>query len=118
MSADSIKYRLLSTPASVAVVELDKNVLGGSEALEFTSILEELCHTEIKLVAVDLSKVELMNSSGLGMLVNGLNAVKKHDKKLALVCIPQKVEKLLKMTHLDEVFSIYKDVDTAKNELD
>jgi anti-sigma B factor antagonist len=119
MSANSIKYRLPEMTTGIAVVDLDKNVLGGSEALEFTSVLEELCHlAEIKLIAVDLSKVELMNSSGLGMLVNGMNSVKKHEKKLVLVGVPQKVEKLLKMTHLDEVFKIYKDVETSSNVLD
>lgn len=111
MSSATINYRIPQNKPGTAVVELGKHVLGGSEALEFTSILDELCHSATGLIAIDLSNVELMNSSGLGMLVNGLNAVKKHDKRLVLVSVPQKVEKLLKMTHLDEVFSIFDNIE-------
>ncbi len=112
MASENIKYRILETRTEIAVVELGKNVLGGSEALEFTSVLDELSHSPVKIIAADLSNVELMNSSGLGMLVNGLNSVKKHDKAFVLASVPAKVEKLLKMTHLDEVFTIYSGIDS------
>ncbi len=110
MSANSFKYRMIDDKPGTAVITLGKNVLGGNEALEFSSKLEDLCKSDVSLVAVDLSKVELMNSSGLGMLVNGLSAMKKHDKSLVLVAVPQKVDTLLKMTHLNEVFRVLGDI--------
>lgn len=107
------KSRLHENDPSIAIIELGKFVLGGNEALEFVSKLEEFSKKDVKNIIVDLTNVELMNSSGLGMLVSGLRNLQKHNTKMKLSGVPPKVDNLLKMTHLDEVFDSYKDMDTA-----
>lgn len=94
-----------ATPNTV-LIRLSESVVGGNQALTFTNKLEEFHSQGTKQVIIDLENVSVMNSSGLGMLVSGLSTLRKHGIKLVLVNIPEKVLKLLKMTHLDEVFTV------------
>ena len=98
---------------NLAVIRLGKSVLGGNEALSFTSTVSELIDKKMRNICIDLSGVEIMNSSGLGMLVSALSTCKKHNMKFVLTSPPEKVMSLLKMTHLDHVFSIYATVEEA-----
>jgi len=99
-------YNCESNP-DAHIIELPKNVLGGNEALEFSIIIDKYCTEKCSTLIIDLSQVELMNSSGLGMLVAALSKSRKHNKQLCLVSVPEKVLSLLKMTHLNQLFKIY-----------
>jgi anti-sigma B factor antagonist len=58
-----------------------------------------------------LHKVGFLDSAGLGVLVGSLRRVRAHDGSLDLVCMQQRILKILKITGLTEVFSIYETVD-------
>lgn len=93
---------------------LNKSLLGGNDALEFqnelTSILKDDNPSSIIL---DLSQVEQINSSGLGMLVAANSNVQKNKKSLILTNLPSKVKELVKMTHLDKVLKITENLESA-----
>ncbi|MFC2130835.1 STAS domain-containing protein [Bacteroidota bacterium] len=97
----------------VVTITLGENVLGGNEALDFSSKLYELNQQGIKCVVVNLQNVKMINSSGLGMLVGGLNTLKKNDIKMLLAGLSEKIDVLLNMTHLNQVFTIFNNVDDA-----
>lgn len=101
-----------------AVVELGSVVLGGNDALEFSELLEKLSSKPLRTVVVDMHSVEMINSSGLGMLVGGLSNMRKKEIKLDLCCVPEKVFGLLKMTHLDQVFRIFGTAEEAARSAD
>jgi len=107
------EHKTLEGKASVVSVEVREQALGGNDALNFATKLDELRRSNFKHIIVDLSNVKLMNSSGLGMLVGGLSTLKKYDIAMSLAAVPAKVSELLKMTHLDEVFKIYDTVENA-----
>lgn len=88
-------------------IVLKEQVLGGTEAMAFTSQLREIADRGILCVVIDMSQVEIMNSSGLGMLVSGLSTMRKFGGVIKFAAVPQKVQHLLKMTHLDSVFETY-----------
>ncbi len=108
MNTDS-KYHLIkhSNIEHYATITLKKQVLGGNDALEFTSSLQDAKNMDLQIVAADLSNVDLINSSGLGMLVSGMSLMRKIDVQLVLIHVPDKVMKLLNVTHLDKVFKVY-----------
>ena len=64
-------------------------------------------------LVVDLDKVGLLDSTGLGVLVGGLRRVRAHDGSLDLVCTQQRILKIFRITGLTEVFGIYQTVDQA-----
>ncbi len=88
------------------MIAFAEEVLGGSEALELSSLLREACAEPAAKIVLDLSRVVRMNSSGLGMLVGALATVRKHNAKLILAAVPENVTSLLTMTQLISVFEI------------
>lgn len=64
-------------------------------------------------VLVDLTAVNFMDSSGLGVLVGSLKRSRERGGELALVCTEGSVLKVLTITGLDRVFPIHASVDDA-----
>jgi anti-sigma B factor antagonist len=64
-------------------------------------------------LVVNLDKVGLLDSTGLGVLVGGLRRVRAHDGSLDLVCTQQRILKIFRITGLTEVLGIYETVDQA-----
>ncbi|MEN3361408.1 MAG: anti-sigma factor antagonist [Mycobacteriales bacterium] len=64
-------------------------------------------------LVVDLGGVEFLDSTGLGVLVAGLNRAREVGGSLSLVCPQERVLKLFRITGLDEVFTVHGTVDEA-----
>ena len=60
-------------------------------------------------LVIDLSAVEFLDSTGLGVLVGGLKKVRAHDGSLSLVCDQERLLKIFRITGLSKVFSIHAD---------
>lgn len=94
-------------------VSLPENVLGGEETILLTSLFNKLAETKdenLKAFVLDLTNVNVMNSSGLGMVASALATSKKHNIELLLVGANPKIEKLLVMTGLNKVFKNYNSI--------
>lgn len=113
MADNTYIVELVGDGGNIAAVKLGESVLGGNDALEFSEIIEDLRQKGIKLIVADLKNVNVMNSSGLGMLVSSLSNLKNQEVAFVLSSVPKKVMSLLEMTHLDKVFNIYKSVEEA-----
>jgi anti-anti-sigma factor len=96
-----------------ALVKLSNSVLGGNDALDFTNLINQLISQNVKCVVVDAGNVEIMNSTGIGMLANAHSNLTKNGLLMLLVSVPEKILKLLRMTHLDRVFKFYDNLDEA-----
>lgn len=66
-------------------------------------------------LVIDLSAVEFLDSTGLGVLVGGLKKVRAHDGSLALVCNQDRLLKIFRITGLAKVFAIHADQESALN---
>jgi anti-sigma B factor antagonist len=64
-------------------------------------------------IVVDLSDVEFLDSTGLGVLVGALKRVRTQDGDLALVCTESRILKVFEITGLTKVFTMYESVDEA-----
>jgi anti-sigma B factor antagonist len=64
-------------------------------------------------LVVDLTGVDFLDSSGLGVLVAGLNQARAVEGDLTLVCSRISVLKLFEITGLDQVFTMHRTVDAA-----
>ncbi len=96
-----------------AVVTLSRNVIGGADALDFSTQLSALITSGVRRIIVDLAEVELINSSGLGMLVQGLSLMRKSGGIVVLASVPERVQKHLEMTRLSSVCTIFSSVEAA-----
>jgi anti-sigma B factor antagonist len=64
-------------------------------------------------IVVNLSKVDFMDSTGLGVLVGGLKRVKERDGTLALAGAHGTVLRVLNVTGLNTVFALHETVQQA-----
>ncbi len=105
---EQIKTLSIPSHPEISVVELPEKVLGGGSALAFSDYTNSLKTSGFKFLVLDLCKVQLMNSSGLGMIVSAYTTLKKDSIELILINVPEKIQKLLTITHLDSILSQYR----------
>lgn len=82
-------------------------------APEFKQRTREVIDAGAKRVIVDLSGVEFMDSTGLGVLVGALKRLRSAQGTLALVVTDYDIERMLELTGLDGVFDVYRSRDEA-----
>ncbi|GAA2385879.1 STAS domain-containing protein [Dactylosporangium salmoneum] len=75
--------------------------------------LVELSEQGARHVVVDLSRVEFLDSTGLGVLVGALKRLRAVNGSFGLVCSHERLLKIFRITALDRVFSLYDTVDAA-----
>lgn len=64
-------------------------------------------------IVVDMSDVEFLDSTGLGVLVGGLKRVRTHEGSMHLVCTHERILKIFRITGLTRVFPIHDSVAAA-----
>lgn len=99
-----VKIEQQKDHGTIVIIQLDSHVFGGSQAVEFTSQIHHYAAQGVRWFIVDLQDVTVMNSSGLGMLVSGLTTLRKFNGQLLLTNVPEQIQHLLHITHLDKVF--------------
>lgn len=67
-------------------------------------------------LVVDMEKVDFLDSTGLGVLVEGLKRVKSRDGSLSLVATQDKILKIFDITGLNKAFLIHASVNDALKE--
>jgi anti-sigma B factor antagonist len=94
------------TAASQAIVEV-RGEVDVHSAPQLRDRLTEVIDSGSRLVIVDLSKLDFIDSTGLGALVAARNRGGEKDSALRLVCASERLLKLFRITGLHEVFDIY-----------
>lgn len=113
MEQNIYEYSIPEEFPDLAIIKLAENVIGGSEALHFTNLIREVINKNVKYVIVDMINVKILNSSGLGMLVGSMSTLKKHNLEMIFINVPEKIYSILKMTHLNEIFRIFSNLNEA-----
>jgi anti-sigma B factor antagonist len=93
---------------SIALVRVEDAQIGADTAEEFKSGILDAIEPRGARLAIDLSRVEFIDSSGLGALVSLLKAVRP-DGDLVLFGMKSGVREILRLTHLDAVFRCQED---------
>ncbi len=96
----------------LTVVTLSSTVNTAS-APSIRRIFSSLLNDGYRRLIIDLSKVEVIDSSGLGVLIELLKKIRVGEGELRVAGIPTHLETVFELTHLDQVFSIYSNADDA-----
>lgn len=97
----------------VVILEPKGKIMGGPDATILHDQLHDLIAHDKKKVIIDLSKVEWMNSTGLGILISGLTTLRNNGGELKLARVTDKIESLLTITKLITVFESFDDIEGA-----
>ncbi|MGD9253122.1 MAG: STAS domain-containing protein [Holophagae bacterium] len=98
-----------SDEQGVTVVEVRGVINFGESARQFSAYLDDLLKSGVPAVLVDMSGIDNVDSTGLGELVGYLQRFENEGRRLALLRPHRRILSLLRLTRLDEIFSIYED---------
>ena len=97
----------------IVILEPKGKIMGGPDASLLHDKLHDYIEQNKKKVIIDLSKVDWMNSTGLGILISGLTTIRNNNGELKLANLTKKVQSLLTITKLVSVFEAYDSIDEA-----
>ena len=80
---------------------------------EVAESLRTIIAKKPKRVVVDLSRVPYLDSSGLAVLIEGMQNVQEYGGKFALAGVQESVQHIFEIARLDQVFQMFPDVDSA-----
>jgi len=105
------------TLGQTLVATLTVATLTGPDASQLVAELGPRVHadaegkgTGVRHVVLDLQNVQYMDSMCIGVLVELMTALREAGGRIALVNTAQNVEYLFKLTRLDRVFTLCRDV--------
>ena len=97
----------------ILIIKADGD-LNAETADEFVESIGKLVDAGLHSIIIDCSGLDFISSSGLGMLVR---LHKRMDEKIGdvkIASVKSLIVNVLRMTRLNKVFSIYPDVESAR----
>src|SRR3954449_110896 len=85
----------------------------GESAQFFAQTLERTLSDDHGHVIIDFTKINYIDSTGIGEMVGYLGRFRNSKRELILVNPSQRIRKLLQVARLAELFPIYETVDAA-----
>jgi len=107
-----MEYTVEDLGGGVAVLHLDGrlNMVSAARLREAVTSTVALGHTRI---AVDLAKVDFMDSSGLGALISGLKTTRQAGGDLRIAAPSEQVKLVLQLTNMERVLLAHEHAETA-----
>lgn len=97
---------------TLQIVKVESTRIDAAVAIEFKDAMRATTDNDIPTVILDLSKVEFIDSSGLGAIVASMKHLGQ-ARKLVLAGLTPTVEKVFRLTRMDSVFGVFSTVETA-----
>ena len=97
------------------VIAVGEDRIDAAIAVLFKDRINELTSGSKGRVIIDLSQVDFVDSSGLGAVVGAMKQLGR-GRRMDLVGLSPSVEKVFRMTRMDSVFRIFKNLDEATQE--
>ncbi len=97
----------------VMILEPRGKIMGGPDATLLHDKLYDCIQKGKTKVVIDLSRIEWMNSTGLGILIQSYSTLRNSDGQLKLARVTEKIQSLLTITKLEPVFDAYDSVEDA-----
>ena len=91
------------------VISVDEPRIDAAVAIQFKDGIREISQDGPARVILNMSKVEFLDSSGLGALVATMKELGA-ERSLELAELTQPVQKVFHLTRMDSVFTVHADV--------
>lgn len=101
----------------VDVIEVKGKIMGGDDFIPLDNQLYALIGKGRGKVVLDLSGCDWINSTGLGRLIHHSTTFKQKDGELKLANLTEKIDKIITITRLTEVFDVTDTVEAAIEKL-
>ncbi|MBI3511367.1 MAG: STAS domain-containing protein [Bacteroidetes bacterium] len=108
----SFTYLLVSKEPYLSY-SLYGDLIDRNQAQEFLDNVYALMEEGKNNVAIELSELRYMNSTGLNVLINILTRARKSGGELVICAVPRKIQELLLVTKLNSVFTVTETAEEA-----
>jgi anti-sigma B factor antagonist len=108
-----ILLTIRTMPPEITVVELSGRLALGNSLREAEDKIKTLIGAGSKKVIVDLSKIELTDSAGIGMLMMCHSTAATADGAMRITGANERVLSVLRMTHVDKILSLFDSTENA-----
>jgi len=92
---------------AVTLLELSGKIMGGDDYDVFQSKVKSLVAEGKVDVLLDMSGVDWVNSTGLGILVTGYTTLRKNNGRMKICCVSRRVDDILIVSGLKKVFEVF-----------
>jgi anti-sigma B factor antagonist len=106
-----MKFEESKQGASI-VIRLLETRLGADKAASFKETMAPYTQSEYKSVVLDISRVDFIDSSGLGAILSVLKRMRR-GSDLVIAGATDPVASMFKLTRMDRVFIMNKTADNA-----
>jgi anti-sigma B factor antagonist len=113
MSSENLTFELLEGASPIEHIYRLQGPMVLGNMFAFQEVLRSECATTI----LDLTGVPYMDSAGLGILTNSYVSHQEQGRRLLLVGVNERIQTLLQVTKLDQLFQIYATVEGATKAL-
>jgi anti-sigma B factor antagonist len=100
----------VSRDGSTAILRIHGEITGGSEPPIMAAYAEA---GDARSIVLDFSRLEYMNSGGIGLLVTLLVRAQRAGQRLLAVGLSEHYRQILALTRLDEAIAIHDDEPAA-----
>jgi anti-sigma B factor antagonist len=97
----------------VAVITLQGRIMSDTDVTEILDTIKSSIYNNRQKIVLDLSGVDWINSSGLGMFIAAQDLLREINGKLRLAGPADSVLKLININRLHTILDIHPSVDTA-----
>lgn len=94
------------------LIKVEGARLDAASSVDFKNYFNDTVSDRKSNVIIDLSEVNFMDSSGLGVLISSLKSMEK-DGGISLVGAHSNVQSLMTLTRMDRLFPQFSSVDEA-----
>ena len=102
-----------SEDGEVTVIEISGRLWGEPEGESLSETLSDLKGKGCSKIVIDMEGISLMNSSGLGSLIAGMKSFREIGGDMKLANANERIQTILKITKLNQVFKTYDNRDEA-----
>jgi anti-anti-sigma factor len=99
--------------SNLTILDIEGAIKLGESAEFFSQTLENVLRNESTNVVIDFTRINYIDSTGIGELIGYLSKFGGEERQVMLVNPSDRILRLLKVVRLDKVFKIFPDEDSA-----
>ncbi|WP_035804318.1 STAS domain-containing protein [Lunatimonas lonarensis] len=99
------------------ILQLAGDLIGDDSGLKLMGLVSDAVEEGAKNCVIDLSKVRYISSSGIGVLITILTKMRNVGGEVFLSAPSEHVKKLLIITKLNNIFTVYDSLEEALSQI-
>jgi anti-sigma B factor antagonist len=99
------------------VLKLQGDLIGDDSGPKLVELVSDSINKGVKICIIDLSQVRYISSSGIGVLITMLTKMRNIGGEVCLTSPSEHVKKLLIITKLNNIFTVFESLEEALSKM-